>query len=103
MGRRILLSLVALAFLPQPSRALDLIWSNGTKNLTVTAASVCTLLVKPTGDEPLLPGRWRLLYVGSAEVDSPLVFVNQAGPPDAAPTCSVAGPVTEVERLSRQT
>ena len=101
------LALLLVIFLSniRSAHALELTWADGSKNIDLAATAVCTLLVRPSGSESLLPGRWRLVYVGTCDVpsDSGLIFLNAAGPHDAAPTCSVSGPVSAAERLTNQT
>jgi hypothetical protein len=90
-------------FVPR-SQAIDLVWGDGSKNLTLASTSVCTLVVKPSGDETLLPGRWRLIYTGSCSCpsESALVFMNAPGPSGAAPVCGLDGPSSAAEELSKQ-
>jgi len=83
---------LSIAF-PPTVQGLDLVWSNGSVDITVQAASRCTLLVKADGAGEQLPGEWRLVWTSTAE---PIVFLTGTPTAGFADVCTlVGGPTIE--------
>ncbi|MGH9196884.1 MAG: hypothetical protein ACRD1T_14215, partial [Acidimicrobiia bacterium] len=80
---------VLLLLVAAPGHALELVWSSNSRNITITAATQCTLLVRTSSPLEPLPSDWQLLYVAE---DGPGPRFLQEGP---AETVAVA---CEIER-----
>jgi len=92
-----------LALTAGTSRALELTWGDGSRDLTVTSTALCTLLVRPSPPLDVLPAEWRLVYAGTSATESALVFLNSPGPAGATPPCAVEEAATDAEREAHLT
>ncbi len=75
MDRILLTIALAALLLPTSARAISLTWQGGASDVTVGSATVCSLTVVASPDERMLPREWRLIWAGTADVDSPLVLL----------------------------
>lgn len=81
MSRRALFSAVLLAQVAvhlaaatTPASALELVWSTGSRNISVTVPGRCTLLVRTTRASESLPREWRLTWTAESYGPVPLVI-----------------------------
>ena len=79
------LIVIGLVLSASPAHALRLEWAGGARNLDVSSATTCTLIVTPSPGEALLPPRWRMFWTGAAAVADPVQIVTAPGPADATP------------------
>jgi hypothetical protein len=89
MARAWLLLLLALELIPARAWGLNLEWAGGMRDVQLTSARRCTLIVTPSAGEAALPIRWRLYWTGSSDVHQPVQFLTQPGPGDALPVCAL--------------
>lgn len=88
----------ALALIPSASHALQLHWTSGATNLTLTGATRCTLIVQADPQERMLPSEWRLLWVAdSSGVQFAAVDSLEACLLEQAQVSRIEGPVTPAD------
>jgi hypothetical protein len=94
MGRSSVIVFFAVSLLSaRCARALDLNWSTGNRDLTVTSAAPCTLFVHSTAEDTVFRAPWRLVWRGTAEVPDPLLVLNDGGTPQVpGPIAVFCGP-----------
>lgn len=101
MGRSLCIALVLALFAFRSAYGLELAWSTGQRDLSVTSAAPCTLLVRSTVGDSLFQRQWRFVWTGTAEVDTALSVVPAAGTAErVAPTTVATGP-TRSDSLAR--
>lgn len=61
-----------LAMSTPPAWALELVWSTGSRAISMPASGRCTLLVLPTRQSESLPREWRLSWTAQSEGSVPL-------------------------------
>ncbi len=79
MGRQELLIAFAFMAFARVSCAIDLTWPDGVKDLTVSSAAACTLLVHSTPGDSVFRSPWRLIWRGTSEVAEPVGFIAAPG------------------------
>lgn len=81
--------LLLMLLVPCTSSALQLRWSSGATDLSLTSATRCTLVVQADASEGRLPAEWRLLCVtDSCEIQ----LLLQACEQDVAQLASISSP-----------
>jgi len=91
---------IGLVLSASPVHGLQIEWAGGARNIDVTSATTCTLLVTPPPGKAALPARWRLFWAGQSSVADPVQLLSAPGPADAAPLCDLLPSASEEERRS---
>jgi hypothetical protein len=97
--------LLLLSLIPQPSKAIQVRWSNGTTDLNVTENTRAVLLVQADSAEVTLPPQWRLLWTADssgvqfAALDSAMACLTDTArvfevDPPSTPADSAANEIT---------
>ena len=87
--------------LSSPASALELVWSTGEANLTVTASQPCTLLVKANLAEEL-PTHWFLNWAGNVDVNDCLLPRDLGPVEDVADICQTIDSSTFESRTTNR-
>lgn len=100
--RASVLLLFFLAAMPHATQAIQLRWSTGTTNISVSTARRCTLMVSTGASEPL-PSQWELQWVArTADSRSLRISAENTTVADTARVLSYTSPGSLVEKLANQ-
>ena len=95
----IALTCTSIAFASRAADALELLWSNGSHNITMTAPAPCTLLVRATQATEVLPQAWQLSRAAAAS--SPLTIREVPSQAGVADVCSFSRGLAPAASASR--
>lgn len=80
---------------------LDLIWSTGGRDLTVSSSTACTLLVIGAGPGDALPTEWQLVWTGNGVGPRPLALSVETPPAGIAAVCDIRPASSAASTLAR--